>query len=1172
MKVKDVESKRKRNARGMRIANLLVAVMLVVGLVITQPPTRVKAAELLNVNFNSSAEGFVYVDDTFGTNQPSYATGSRITTTSCYGGSGGCLNVRLGGVNTNVINNMSGGWRYTFNLASAQTGVSLTLRYRLGMPAVYDYDEYSRVMVSLDGVLYGRGSRSYVDHTGGDNTFAHDTDWLQVSLYIGDVAAGSHNLVLGGFNNKKNASTEITDIYLDEVVMSSGNPQPVLSDSEALVGRLSMSNFKSNIQTLSNFGDRCRNSTSCAPYTSFNNAQAWVKGQLEAMGYTTYLQNYTYNGWTGSNLYATKVGSVHPDKMYMVTNHLDGRGGGGAADDNGSAVSLTLEIARVLASPDVQTDYSVRFIFFDQEEIGLYGSYAYVSDRRMLQGVENPAGSGIYPEPTWMGIINHDMIMYDHGVGTITTGQSVYADLDVEWRRSTTYATQSKALAQAWRFYNGEFASEYPANSADYSTNTDDTPFQPYTAAISVRENRRSLSGEWINPYYHKTTDIYANYIEDDFELGLNAVQTTLGTIAELSGAHIVSANNPPVADPQAVVTDEDTPVGVLLSGSDPDGDPLTYAIVSNPSHGMLSGTMPDLTYTPVGNFSGPDSFSYTVNDGTKNSDPALVSVTVIAVNDAPTVEDRSIITSEDTITDITLQGMDIDGDQLTYIIVEQPAHGSLGGAAPSLSFIPEPNYYGLDSFTFKVNDGLAESPLATVSLSISPVNDAPIADSQNINTTQNNPVPVTLSGSDIEGDILSYLITASPVHGSLTGTLPELTYTPEFGYFGMDSFKFLVNDGLDDSDQAIITITVGASAMNLPFMDDFESDKGWIVNPDGTDYASSGMWERANPQGTDSDGPKQLDITTSEMNNLVTGSLAGKNANSYDVDGFTTIRSPFIQLPAGEQIALSFQYYFAHAKNASSVDYFSVKVIGNTTRTILELRGTNQDVDATWKNFEASLNDFAGQLVSIQIEVGDLSKNSLVEAAVDDFEISVIQTSDTILSANFDNGLDTFSYLDDPFNTEQPAYATGSLSLAGGIDGSGALQVKLGGLDTEIVQGISGGWQTEFFLPGLSDVTVSIWFNLTQSADYDDGECSQVLLNLDGILYGSGEQDFIAQICGNGNGGIPESTGWQLFTLNLSDLPMGDHVLVIGGYNNQKSYTNEWTEIMFDQIVINLK
>jgi hypothetical protein len=510
------------------------------------------AATLLSALFDSGTDGFLYQDDTFlGTNQPGYASGTYEPTG---GYSGGGVHVSLGGIDNSDIAGVSGGWTYALNLSSDVSGVMLSFRYRLQQSANYEYDEYSRMHVSVDGMLHGRGSRDYVDHVGGDGNggIVKETGWVQHQVYLGALTAGSHTLILGGYNNRKNVLNESTDIWIDDVVMTSGNPAPIPSVAQTIVDRLDINQFKSNIQTLSDYGDRCRMS-GCAPYTSFINAQNWAEQQLSAMGYAPGKHNFTFNGFNGSNLYATKVGTVHPDRMYIISAHLDGRGSGGAADDDGSGVALVLEAARVFSAPDVQTDISIRFILWDNEESGLYGSRAYVNDRRSMQGIEDPPGSGQYPEPNWLGIVQHDMILYDHGVGTAGADQSPYADLDVEWRAGTTYATQSRNLAQYWRLRNGTYSTQYPANSADHSTNTDDTPFQNDTASISVRENRRSLSDEWINPHYHQNTDAYASYLESDFHLGFNAVQATVGTIAELAGANIAPPNNPPASGAKSV-------------------------------------------------------------------------------------------------------------------------------------------------------------------------------------------------------------------------------------------------------------------------------------------------------------------------------------------------------------------------------------------------------------------------------------------------------------------------------------------------------------------------------------------------------------------------------------------------------------------------------------------
>ena len=515
------------------------------------------AATLLSAHFDSGTDGFLYQDDTFlGTSQSSYASGTYEPTG---GHGGGGLHVTLGGVDNSDITGMSGGWTYALNLSSDVSGVMLSFRYRLQQSANYEYDEYSRMLVSVDGMLHGRGSKEYVDHVGGDGDggIVKETGWLQHQVHLGALTAGPHTLLLGGYANRKNASNESTDIWIDDVVITSGNPSPTPSVARTIVDRLDINRFKSDIQTLSNYGDRCRMS-GCAPYTSFINAQNWAGQQLGTMGYAPMKHNFTFNGFSGSNLYATKVGTVHPDKMYIISAHLDGRGGGGAADDDASGVALVLEAARVFAAPDVRTDISIRFILWDNEESGLYGSNAYVNDRRSMQGMEDPPVSGQFPEPNWLGIVQHDMILYDHGVGTAGPDQSPYADLDVEWRAGTAYATQSMNLAQNWRLRNGTYSTRYPANSADHSTNTDDTPFQNDTASISVRENRRSLSNEWINPYYHQNTDVHASYQESDFILGFNAVQATVGLIAELSGANVASPNNPPVANSQPVRRIED--------------------------------------------------------------------------------------------------------------------------------------------------------------------------------------------------------------------------------------------------------------------------------------------------------------------------------------------------------------------------------------------------------------------------------------------------------------------------------------------------------------------------------------------------------------------------------------------------------------------------------------
>ncbi len=175
-------------------------------------------------------------------------------------------------------------------------------------------------------------------------------------------------------------------------------------------------------------------------------------------------------------------------------------------------------------------------------------------------------------------------------------------------------------------------------------------------------------------------------------------------------------------------------------------------------------------------------------------------------------------------------------------------------------------------------------------------------------------------------------------------------------------------------------------------FFDDFESDRGWVRDPFGSDTATTGLWERGDPQGTSYDGhPMQLDLSVSGSNNLVTGALAGASVGSHDVDsGVTSIRSPDILLPNSGEISLSFSYYLAHLFNASNEDFLRVTVVGSTSTLILEELGSPDDDDALWEGFETSLNDFAGQTIYLVMEAADHGDPSLVEAGIDDVAITI--------------------------------------------------------------------------------------------------------------------------------------------------------------------------------------
>ncbi|WP_436494414.1 metallophosphoesterase [Actinokineospora sp. HUAS TT18] len=188
----------------------------------------------------------------------------------------------------------------------------------------------------------------------------------------------------------------------------------------------------------------------------------------------------------------------------------------------------------------------------------------------------------------------------------------------------------------------------------------------------------------------------------------------------------------------------------------------------------------------------------------------------------------------------------------------------------------------------------------------------------------------------------------------------------------------------------ATFTLQVGTSTPpSTVFSDDFETSKGWTTNPDGTDTATTGMWERGDPESTTDSGAKQLGTTTSGVSNLVTGRLAGSSAGSYDVDGGVTSRiSPNITLPSGT-LTLSLRWSVGFGANATSSDYFKITVVGATDKVVLDQRGTGAHISGSWRTLTADVSAFAGQTVQILVEAADVSTASLIEAQVDDVKIT---------------------------------------------------------------------------------------------------------------------------------------------------------------------------------------
>ncbi len=313
-----------------------------------------------------------------------------------------------------------------------------------------------------------------------------------------------------------------------------------------------------------------------------------------------------------------------------------------------------------------------------------------------------------------------------------------------------------------------------------------------------------TLSGRAPNLYYTPG----AGYVGAD-SLRFKVTDGTDSSEPATIAITVTTLNRAPVAVASSRTLNEDTPVAVTLSGTDPDGDSLTYTVTVPPANGTLSGTLPNLIYRPATNYFGTDSFQFTVSDGSLVSAPATVSLTISPVNDVPVPLPASYTVAEDGSISIKLVGVDPEGSWIGYVVPQLPRNGRLVGAAPNLTYKPNPNYAGPDSFTFTVWDGQRTSGQATISLTVTPVNDAPLATPAAVTVFVGIPTEITTTGTDVDGDSLTYTLVQAPAKGTLTGTLPNVTYVPQAGYQGSDSFRFTVSDGTLVSAAATVSLTV---------------------------------------------------------------------------------------------------------------------------------------------------------------------------------------------------------------------------------------------------------------------------------------------------------------------------------------------------------------------------
>ena len=369
---------------------------------------------------------------------------------------------------------------------------------------------------------------------------------------------------------------------------------------------------------------------------------------------------------------------------------------------------------------------------------------------------------------------------------------------------------------------------------------------------IAPGELPYSLTGTFNQASYQPN----ANYFGSDsfaFKANDGVADSTAAATVSITVNHV---NHAPVANNDSASTSLNTPVtvSVLTNDTDPDNDLLTVTGASTPGHGTtVVNAGATVTYTPATDYTGTDSFTYTISDGNGGTASATVSISVNLVNSPPVATAQSVALNQDTTTTVTLTGTDPDNDPLRFKITALPAHAKLydgtgtgghliapgelpyplTGAGDKATYQPNAGYSGPDAFQFKANDGQLDSATATVSITVTDVNHAPVANNDSASTTQDQSVTVSVltNDTDADNDLLTVTGTSTPAHGTtVVNAGASVTYTPAAGYSGPDSFTYTVSDGNGGTASATVSITVNG-APNLITNPGFEvNTAGWTA------------------------------------------------------------------------------------------------------------------------------------------------------------------------------------------------------------------------------------------------------------------------------------------------------------------------------------------------------
>ena len=411
--------------------------------------------------------------------------------------------------------------------------------------------------------------------------------------------------------------------------------------------------------------------------------------------------------------------------------------------------------------------------------------------------------------------------------GTLYQADSLFTGGTPYATTAAITGTTDDVLYQSERY--GNFSYAIPLTNGDYVVTLRFAEI--YWAAAGMRVFDVIMEGKEVisnldlfakvgkNAAYDVTIPISVTdgTLEVHFRPDVNNAKVSAITVAT-KGSPQPPANTAPVAKNDTATTAEDTAVtiAVLANDTDANDDTLTITAVTPGANGTVVHTGTTVTYTPKADSHGTDAFTYTVSDGKGGTVTGNVSVTVTPVNDTPLAYNSTLTTAEDTSASGTLSASDVDKEAMSYQLISQGSRGTVtltNTATGAYTYSPQPNLFGTDTFTFHVSDGKATSSVATVAVTITPINDVPVAVSDTVKTAEDKAVTITVLGNDTDadGDPLTITAVTPGANGTVVHTGTAVTYTPKRDFHGTDAFTYTVSDSKSGTATGQVSITVTA-------------------------------------------------------------------------------------------------------------------------------------------------------------------------------------------------------------------------------------------------------------------------------------------------------------------------------------------------------------------------